>query len=95
MASTHPTLAFLARLTESVIRIGEFGITQAYSSGADARLRDVLRGAITDCAALLGPASVELRIPRAASLQFKEAIETRDRNDTIPKREGLLATRGR
>lgn len=44
----------VSRMTESVIRVGVLGIAQACSPGADALLREVLRGAIADCTTLLG-----------------------------------------
>lgn len=53
--STGPTRRrSVSRMTESVIRVGVLGIAQACSPGADALLREVLRGAIADCTALLG-----------------------------------------
>ncbi len=53
--STAPTRErAISRMTESVIRVGVLGIAQACSPGADALLREVLRGAISDCTTLLG-----------------------------------------
>lgn len=83
----------VSRMTESVIRVGVLGIAQACSPGADALLREVLRGAIEDCSALLGETSAELRLAGAAPLELEEAVIARRRNDAVPQRERLLALR--
>lgn len=83
----------VSRMAESIIRTGVLGIAQACSPGADALLREVLRGAIADCQALLGEASVEDRLARPGSLEFEEAVVARRRDDAIPERERLLALR--
>ncbi len=83
----------VSRMTESVIRVGVLGIAQACSPGADALLREVLRGAIEDCSALLGETSAELRLAGAAPLELEEAVIARRRNDAVPQRKRLLALR--
>lgn len=83
----------VSRMAESVIRVGVLGITQACSPGADALLREVLRGAITDCTAILGETSVEDRLAGSGALEFEEAVVARRRHDAVPQRERLLALR--
>ena len=83
----------VSRMTASVIRVGVLGIAQACSPGADALLREVLRGAIEDCSALLGETSAELRLAGAAPLELEEAVIARRRNDAVPQRKRLLALR--
>lgn len=83
----------ISRMAESVIRIGVLGIAQACTPGADARLRDVLRDAIADCAVLLGSGSVEDGVARAGALDLEEAVVARGRNNAIPQGDGLLALR--
>ena len=83
----------VSRMTRSVIRLGVLGIAQACSPGADALLREVLRGAIEDCSALLGETSAELRLAGAAPLELEEAVIARRRNDAVPQRKRLLALR--
>jgi len=83
----------ISRMAESIIRVGVLGIAQACTAGADAKLRDVLRGAIADCAALFGPASVENGVAGAGALDLEEAVVARRRNNAVPQREGLFALR--
>ena len=83
----------VSRMTASVLRVGVLGIAQACSPGADALLREVLRGAIEDCSALLGETSAELRLAGAAPLELEEAVIARRRNDAVPQRKRLLALR--
>ncbi len=85
----------ISRMAESVIRIGVLGIAHACSPGSDARLRDVLRGAIADCSAVLGAPSVENRLASAAALEFEKAVEARRGNDTVPENDGLVPARNR
>ncbi len=83
----------VARMTDSVTRTGVLGIAQACTPGADDTLREVLRTAIADCAAILGAESIELGVARAASLQFEEAVEARRSHNAVPQRERLLSAR--
>lgn len=95
MADTRPPTRPLAitRMAESIIRVGVLGIATACSPGADELLRDVLGGTIADCTAILDVDSVELRPPRAGTLEFEEAIEARRGHDAIPQSQRLLTTR--
>lgn len=83
----------ISRMAESVIRVGVLGIAQACSPGADARLREVLRGAIADCEVVLAEYSVEDRVARAGSLDLEESVVARRRHDAVPQSERLLALR--
>lgn len=82
----------ISRMAESVLRMGVLGIAQACSPGVDGRLLELLRTAITDCAAILGAGSVELGVARAAALQLEEPVEARSGHNTIPQRERLFAS---
>jgi hypothetical protein len=83
----------ISRMAESIIRVGVLGIAQACSPGADARLRDVLRGAIADCAALFGSGSVENGLARAGALDLEEAVVARRGNNAVPQGNRLFALR--
>lgn len=83
----------VARMSDSILRTSVVGIAHACTAGSDARLRDVLRGAIADCAAILGVGSVELGFAGAASFQFEEAVEARGGHNAVPQRERLFAAR--
>jgi hypothetical protein len=83
----------VSRMAESVIRVGVLGIAQACSPGADARLREVLRGAIADCEVVLAEASAEDRVAGSGALELEEAVIARRRDDAVPQRERLLALR--
>jgi hypothetical protein len=90
--STAPTRGrTVSRMTESVIRVGVLGIAQACSPGADALLREVLRGAIADCTAVLAETSAEDRLAGPGALELEEAVIARRRNDAVPQGERLLA----
>lgn len=80
-------------MTESVIRVGVLGIAQACSPGADALLREVLRGAIADCRAILGEPSGEDRLAGPRALQFEEAVVAGHSDNTIPQGQRLLTLR--
>ncbi|MBB5632359.1 hypothetical protein BKA04_000582 [Cryobacterium mesophilum] len=83
----------VSRMAESVIRVGVLGIAHACSPEADALLREVLRGAIGDCRALLGGASVEDRLAGAGALEFEEAVVARHSHNRVPEVERLLPLR--
>jgi hypothetical protein len=92
----HPVVVrerAVSRMAESVIRIGVLGIAQACTPGADALLHEVLRGAIADCRAVLGGASVEDRVAGSGALELEEAVIARRCHDAVPQRERLLALR--
>ncbi|MBX3092358.1 MAG: hypothetical protein KF801_07590 [Cryobacterium sp.] len=75
----------ISRMTESVIRVGVLGIAQACSPGADARLREVLRGAIADCAAIFGPRSLDEGLASSRSRDLEEAVEADRSHDSVPR----------
>ncbi|MEO9103754.1 MAG: hypothetical protein ABI238_02225 [Terrimesophilobacter sp.] len=81
----------VSRMAEAVIRVGVLGIAQACTPGADALLREVLSGAIADCAEILGPGSVEDRLARSRSLNLEEAVVAGGGHHAVPQRERLLA----
>ena len=83
----------VSRMTPWGIPVGVLRLAQASSPRAGAQRREVLRGAIEDCSALLGETSAELRLAGAAPLELEEAVIARRRNDAVPQRKRLLALR--
>lgn len=87
-----------SRMAESVIRVGVLGIAQACTSGSDALLHDVLRGAIADCTLVFGGPSWPVEPPAldgllsedgvagSRALEFEEAVVAGGGHDAVPQR---------